>query len=149
MLKEEACLRLTNWRRVYADHPSRWISPTEIYCRYARANCRRSRETPEEKARREGLELLYREKPLPAPDYEDAHLLNDVWASMPDYIENIPVKKNIKAFVFGTQSQLDNIMRKCGVRYGVDFVEWRDRFVRLFFERVSHEEEIRRQLYWK
>ncbi|WP_282163933.1 hypothetical protein [Turicimonas muris] len=137
--------RLANWRRVYGDKSGRMISPTYVFCRYAEAFIDRMKETEEEKRQREEDELRYRELPQPAPDYDDAELLQEVWSRVPDWIEGIPVKKNIKIFVFGTARELEKRAYKAGASRGEDFVRWRDEFIRIFFERVEREEELRKE----
>lgn len=136
--------RLANWRRVYGDKLGRTVSPTYTFCRYAEAFIDRMKETEEEKRQREEDELRYREPLQPAPDYDDAELLQDVWSRMPDWIEGIPVKKNIKIFVFGTVRQLDNLVRKAGTPSS-EYLKWRNQFIRMFFERVEREEELRKE----
>lgn len=137
--------RLANWRRVYGDKLGRAVSPTYIFCRYAEAFIERLEETEEEKRQREEDELRYREPLRPAPDYDDAELLQDVWSRMPDWIEGIPIKKNIKIFVFGTARELEKRAYKAGANRGEDFVRWRNEFIRMFFERVEKEEELRKE----
>lgn len=137
--------RLANWRRVYGDKLGRTVSPTYTFCRYAEAFIDRMKETEEEKRQREEDELRYRELPQPAPDYDDAELLQEVWSRMPDWIEGTPAKKNIKIFVFGTARELEKRAYKTGASRGEDFVRWRDEFIRIFFERVEREEELRKE----
>ena len=50
--REDMLYRLSNWRRVYGDRRRQGVSITEICCRYARANIKRRRETPEERGER-------------------------------------------------------------------------------------------------
>lgn len=138
--------RLANWRRVYGDKLGRTVSPTYIFCRYAEAFIDRMKETEEEKRQREEDELRYRELHQPAPDYDDAELLQDVWSRMPDWIEGTPAKKNIKIFVFGTARELEKRAYKARASRGEDFVRWRNEFIRIFFERVEREEELRKEL---
>ncbi|WP_281523935.1 hypothetical protein [Turicimonas muris] len=137
--------RLANWRRVYGDKLGRTVSPTYTFCRYAEAFIDRMKETEEEKRQREEDELRYREPLQPAPDYDDAELLQEVWSRMPDWIEGTPAKKNIKIFVFGTARELEKRAYKAGASRGEDFVRWRDEFIRIFFERVEREEELRKE----
>lgn len=137
--------RLTNWRRVYGDRPGKWVSPTFVFCRYAQTYFDRMKETDEEREKREAQELMYREPLQPAPDYADAELLQEVWAKMPDWIEGVPAKKNIKVFTFGTDRELEKRAFKAGVRKGEDFVRWRNQFIRMFFERVEREAELKKQ----
>lgn len=146
MVNEEHFLaRLANWRRVYGDRPGKWVSPTFVFCRYAEAFIDRQKETDEEREKREAAELMYRDSPQPPPDYEDAELLQEVWAKMPDWIEGVPAKKNIKVFTFGTDRELEKRAYKAGVSRGEDFVRWRNQFIRMFFERVEREAELKKQ----
>ena len=136
--------RLANWRRVYGDRPSRWISPTDAFCRYAKTYFDRAKESEEERREREEDELLYRGPLRPAPDYGDAELLQTTWSRMPDWIEGVPAKKNIKIFVFGTARQFDNLVRKAGIPSS-RYLQWRNQFIRIFFERVQREEELKKE----
>lgn len=138
-------VRLDNWRRVYGDKRTHWTSPTYTACKYAEAMCDRLHETEEEREKREKEELEYREPVPPSPDYKDAELLQDVWAMMPDFIEYVPVKKNIKVFVFGTPRELEKRRQKAGAYTAEGFVTWRNQFIKLFFERAEREAEIREQ----
>lgn len=138
-------VRLDNWRRVYGDKRTHWTSPTYTACKYAEAMCNRLPETEEQRLQREKEELEYREPVPPSPDYKDAELLQDVWATMPDYIEYVPVKKNIKVFVFGTPRELERVLRKSRVDGTREFLDWREKNLKAFFERVEREAEIREQ----
>lgn len=144
-IDEAFYLRLENWRRVYGDKSSRMVSPTYIFCRYAKAYFNRAKENEEERRQREEDELLYRSPLQPAPDYGDAELLQTTWSRMPDWIEGVPAKKNIKIFVFGTARQFDNLVRKAGIPSS-RYLQWRNQFIRMFFERVEREEDLRKEL---
>ena len=63
---------------------------------------------------------------------------------MPDWIEGVPVKKNIKIFVFGTARQFDNLVRKAGIPSS-EYLKWKNQFIRMFFERVEREEELKKE----
>ena len=64
---------------------------------------------------------------------------------MPDFIEYMPVKKFIKVLTFGTTRDYDNMRKRSRVN-PVHEAEWRDRQLKLFFDRVSTESSIRKQL---
>uniref|UniRef100_UPI0025964AD7 hypothetical protein n=1 Tax=uncultured Parasutterella sp. TaxID=1263098 RepID=UPI0025964AD7 len=85
--REDMLYRLSNWRRVYGDRRRQGVSITEICCRYARANIKRRRETPEEREEREREELQYREPVLLPPDFRDANILQSVWMWLPEKID--------------------------------------------------------------
>lgn len=123
--------RLNNWRRVYGDKPTRCISPTYVFCRYAQAYFDRLPETEEERYWRELSESSNREKTMPAPDYEDAKHLNDIWCSLPDKINGLPVKKVVKLFVFGRNWEYERLCRKLRISSGEER-HWREKIFRIF-----------------
>ncbi|MBS4847091.1 MAG: hypothetical protein KH037_10490 [Burkholderiales bacterium] len=137
--------RLYNWRRAYGDKSTLSVSITYVFCKYLEETTERLRETDEQRRHRENSELAYREPPLPPIDYEDADLLQDVWRAMPDFIENKPVKKFIKVFTFGTKRDYDNMRWRSRIS-PQDEANWRNKQIALFFDRVSTEQAIRKQL---
>lgn len=137
--------RLQNWRRAYGDKSVLSVSITYVFCKYLEETTERLKETEEERKQREDDDLAYCEAPLPPIDYEDADLLQDVWRAMPDFIEYMPVKKFIKVLTFGTTRDYDNMRKRSRVN-PVHEAEWRDRQLKLFFDRVSTESSIRKQL---
>lgn len=137
--REDMLFRLNNWRRVYGDHRSQGISITEICCRYARENIRRSKETDEERREREREELENKRPIIPRPDFKDAHILQSVWISLPENESPVPVKAIIRLFTFGTRKEFKQYRRRFGSKMLFDYF---DRSLRLFFYRVSDFERI-------
>lgn len=137
--------RLENWRRAYMDKSDRSVSITFVFCQYLKATTERLHETEEERKKREEEELRYREDPPEPIDYKDAELLNDVWRSMPDFIENRPVKKFIKIFTFGTYQEYEKMRRRAHINRSYE-AEWRSKNIKLFFTRAINEQEIRQKL---
>lgn len=128
--------RLANWRRVYGDKPVRWRSPTDTFCRYAKCYFERAPETDEEKFWREVTELKGRDPLLPAPDYSDAELLQRTWMSLPDRIDGMPVKHNVKVFVFGSLRDYERLMRKARIAVSRER-EWRRAFLEVFEKKIK------------
>ena len=114
--------RLSNWRRVYGDRRRQGVSSTEICCRYARANIKRKRETPEEREAREREELQYREPVLPPPDFRDANILQSI----------------VKLLAFGTWKEYRNHLRSLGAKRMDRFIDFS---LRVFFERICRYEQ--------
>ena len=130
--------RLSNWRRVYGDRRRQGVSITEICCRYARANIKRRRETPEEREAREREELQYREPVLPPPDFRDANILQSVWMWLPEKINEVPVKSIVKLLAFGTWKEYRNHLRSLGAKRMDRFIDFS---LRVFFERICRYEQ--------
>ena len=128
--------RLANWRRVYGDKPVRWRSPTDTFCRYAKCYFERAPETEEEKFWREVTELRFREPLQPAPDYPDAELLQQAWMSLPDRVNGMPVKHNVKVFVFGSPRDYERLMRKARIAVSRER-EWRRAFLEVFEKKIK------------
>lgn len=145
MIEESFLERLTNWRRVYGDRRILRHSSTFDICQYLRAFADRLPETDEEQYWREAEELRNREPPQPAPDYRDADFLQTVWARMPEMIEYVPVKKNIKIFVFGTEYDYIALKRRARIRRDHE-KSWREFCIESFQKRVYYEQDIRKQL---
>lgn len=138
--REDMLYRLDNWRRVYGDRRRQGVSITEICCRYARANIKRRRETPEEREAREREELQYREPVLPPPDFRDANILQSVWMWLPDRIDGVPVKAIIKILAFGSYREYKATRRKFGNKLWSDYVE---RSLKRFYEKIwNYEQKI-------
>lgn len=135
-IEEAFYLRLANWRRVYGDKAARWVSPTDVFCRYAKIYFDRAKETEEEKFWREVSELRYREPKAPAPDYEDAERLQNAWKALPDMIDGMPVKRCVKAFVFGSRREFERLKRKYRISRREED-EWRTKFLKAFKDRVE------------
>lgn len=129
--------RLANWRRVYGDKPVRWRSPTDTFCRYAKCYFERAPETEEEKFWREVTELKGRDPLLPTPDYSDAELLQRAWMSLPDRIDGMPVKHNVKVFVFGSPRDYERLMRKARITVSGE-KEWRRVFLEAFDKKIRN-----------
>ena len=113
--------RLANWRRVYGDKPVRWRSPTDTFCRYAKCYFERAPETEEEKFWREVTELKGRDPLLPAPDR----------------IDGMPVKHNVKVFVFGSPRDYERLMRKARITVSGE-KEWRRVFLEAFDKKIRN-----------
>lgn len=145
MIDESFLERLSNWRRVYGDRQVYRRSSTFDICQYLRAYADRQPETDEEKYWREADELRYREPQQPSPDYKDADFLQTVWARMPEMIEYVPVKKNIKIFVFGTEYDYIALKRRARIRRDQE-KSWREFCIESFQKRVYYEQDIRKQL---
>ena len=124
--------RLANWRRVYGDKPTYWRSPTHT----AWAFFTRLRETEEEKYWRELNEIKARDPIQPAPDYADAELLQQAWRAMPERIDGVPVKHNIKVFVFGSARDYERLMRHAKVSPR-DEAQWRRSLLQLFADEIN------------
>ena len=138
--REDMLHRLDNWRRVYGDRRRQGVSITEICCRYARANIKRKRETPEEREAREREELQYREPVLPPPDFRDANILQSVWMWLPMRIDGVPVKEIIKILAFGNYREYKVIRRRFGEKLWNDYAE---RSLKRFYERIwDYEQKI-------
>lgn len=128
--------RLANWRRVYGDKPTYWRSPTHTACQYARAFFTRLRETEEERYWRELNEIKSRDPIQPAPDYADAELLQHVWCGLPERLAGVPVKHNVKVFVFGSAREYERLMRRAKVSPR-DEAQWRHSFLQLFADEIN------------
>ena len=135
--------RLANWRRVYGYRPAPCKSPTLVFCEYARANIKRPRETEAQKYWREQSELATREEALPPPDVADADLLNDVWTSMPERYDGVPVKKVIKTYTFGSWRDYRRLITSYGIHKSME-KDWLARCLKYFFEQVEREGSIRK-----
>lgn len=135
-IDEAFYLRLENWRRVYGDKSSRMVSPTYIFCRYAKAYFKRANETDEEKYWRELNEIKARDPIQPAPDYADAERLNEAWKALPDTIDGMPVKRCVKVFVFGSLREYEHFCRKQKVRPSEES-EWRIKFLKNFLREIE------------
>ena len=138
--------RLENWRRAYMDKFDRSVSITFVFCQYLKATTERLHETEEERKKREEDELRYREDPPEPIDFKDADLFNDVWRSMPDYLQYLPVKKFIKIFVFGTYREYERMRQHAHISKGAKEIHWRSKILKIFKERVELESDIRKQL---
>ncbi|MVX56779.1 hypothetical protein [Parasutterella muris] len=136
--REDMLYRLSNWRRVYGDRRRQGVSITEICCRYARANIKRRRETPEEREAREREELQYRDPVLPPPDFRDANVLQSVWMWLPEKINEVPVKSIVKLLAFGTWKEYRNHLRSLGAKRMDRFIDFS---LRVFFERICRYEQ--------
>ena len=81
-------------------------------------------------------ELKGRDPLLPAPDYSDAELLQRTWMSLPDRIDGMPVKHNVKVFVFGSPRDYERLMRKARIAVSRER-EWRRAFLEVFEKKIK------------
>ena len=138
---EAFLLRLNNWRRVFSDRTNSYKSPTLVFIEYAKAHMQRKRETDSQKYWREMEELKAIDDALPPPDVQDANLLNEVWSSMPDLYEQVPVKKVIKTYTFGSWREFEQLRYRLGIHRSEEKA-WVQSCIRLFFVRVRREEHL-------
>lgn len=138
---EDFLLRLNNWRRVFSDRTNSYKSPTLVFIEYAKAHMQRKRETDSQKYWREMEELKAIDDALPPPDVQDANLLNEVWSKMPDRYEQIPIKKAIKTYTFGSWREFSALRKSQRVRKSEER-DWLLRILRYFFERVEREQAL-------
>ena len=138
---EAFLLRLNNWRRVFCDRTNSYKSPTLAFIEYAKAHMQRKRETDSQKYWREMEELKAIDDALPPPDVQDANLLNEVWSRMPDLYEQVPVKKVIKTYTFGSWREFELLRYRLGIHRSEE-KSWVQSCIRLFFARVRREEHL-------